>query len=382
MQLSLELEYWTVNDTGALAPARPVLDRIDDLDAESADPMLEVVTDPCTDVPELRAEVTDRLREAIDVAREENRRLVPLGTPLNAGSIGTSDGPRTRIQRRVLGECFENATHCAGTHLHVDQIAGAETDQLNLLTALDPAFALVASSSHYQGDDVARCARSHVYRRGCYGDQPRLGRLWSYAENTEEWNDRITSTFGRFRQRALAEGVDPATFDEHFTPDDSLWTPIRLREEFGTIEWRAPDVTLPGQILQLVTDVRDALDVVVDHGLEIGGQAGVTADTVTVPEFDRLRQYVRTAMDSGLEAPAVEQYLDGMGFDLADYRPISRELEHAAQISPEHAKRLRLRYADRLEREVEALTAERFPARTAVTESKVQRRVPTRGKTV
>ena len=59
MQLSLELEYWTVDNTGALTPAKPVLDRIDDLDAESADPMLEVVTDPCTDVPELREEVTD-----------------------------------------------------------------------------------------------------------------------------------------------------------------------------------------------------------------------------------------------------------------------------------------------------------------------------------
>ncbi|WP_336365197.1 glutamate-cysteine ligase family protein [Halalkalicoccus salilacus] len=377
MQLGLELEYWTVDNTGALAPARPVLDRIDDLDAESADPMLEVVTDPCNDVPELRKEVTDRLHEAIDVAKEENRRLVPLGTPLNADSISTSDGPRTQIQRQVLGECFENATYCAGTHLHVDQIDGAETDQLNLLTALDPAFALVASSSHHQGDNVASCARSHIYRRQCYGDYPELGQLWPYVESTADWEKRVTTTFDWFRRQTLSTGVDPATFDEHFTPEDSMWTPIRLREEFGTIEWRAPDVTLPGQIFQLVTDIRDALDVVVDRGLEIGGEGEVTATTVRVPEFDQLRQYVRTAMDSGLGAPAVEQYLERMGFDCGNYRPIAREFEHIQSISRSDAKRLRLRYADRLEWEVKALTTEQSSARPTVTESKVQRRVPT-----
>lgn len=376
MQLSLELEYWTVDDTGALAPATPVLDRIDDLDAESADPMLEVVTDPCNDVSELREEVTARLREAIEVAREENRRLVPLGTPLNAGSISTSDSPRTRIQRRVLGEDFANATHCAGTHLHVDRIAGAETDQLNLLTALDPAFALVASSSHHQGHNVASCARSHIYRQGCYGDHPELGRLWPYVGTVAEWDDRITGTFDRFRREALAKGVDPASFDEHFSPEDSTWTPVRLREEFDTIEWRAPDVALPGQILQLVTDVQGALDAVVDRGLEIGGRAGITGDTVTVPEFDRLRQHVRTAMGSGIEAPAVRQYLDAMGFDITDYRPISREFEHMPRISRSQAKRLRLRYADRLEWEVKALTTD-LSGRTAVTRSKTKRRGPT-----
>lgn len=376
MQLSLELEYWTVDNTGALAPAKPVLDRIDDLDAESADPMLEVVTDPCNDVPELRKEVTDRLQEVIDVAREENRRLVPLSTPLNADPISTSDGPRTQIQRQVLGECFANATYCAGTHLHVDQIDGAETDQLNLLTALDPAFALVASSSHYQGDHVASCARSHIYRRQCYGNHPELGRLWPYVESTGDWDKRVTTTFDRFRRQALSTGVDPTTFDEHFTPEDSMWTPIRLREKFGTIEWRAPDVTLPRQIFQLVTDIRNALDVVVDRGLEIGGEGEVTATTVRVPEFDQLRQYVRTAMDSGLGAPAVEQYLERMGFDCGDYRPIAREFEHIPSISRSDAKRLRLRYADRLEWEVKALTTERSSTRPTVTESKVQRRVP------
>lgn len=115
---------------------------------------------------------------------------------------------------------------------------------------------------------MASCVRSHIYRRECYGDHPELGRLWPYVETTADWDARISSTFDSFRRQALSEGVDPATFDEHFAPEDSIWTPIRLREEFGTIEWRAPDVTLPGQILQLVTDIRDALDVVVDRGLE------------------------------------------------------------------------------------------------------------------
>lgn len=376
MQLSLELEYWTVDNTGALAPAQPVLDRIDDLDAESADPMLEVVTDPCDSVAELQKEVTTRLDEAITVAREENRRLVPLSTPLNADSISTSESPRTRIQQQILGEDFANATHCAGTHLHVDQIAGSETDQLNLLTALDPAFALVSSSSHYQGHHVANCARSHIYRQSCYGDYPQLGQLWPYAEDTDEWEDRISTTFDGFRRQAVAEGVDPATFDEHFTPEDSIWTPVRLREKFETIEWRAPDITLPGQILQLVTDIQDALDSVVDNGLEIGGQPGIAADSVTIPEFEELSLYVQTAMDAGLKSPAVGQYLHRMGFNLAAYRPVSHEFEHLPQIAHGYAKQLRLQYANRLEWEVKALTTNRLPTQTAVVQSKRHRRVP------
>lgn len=366
MQLSLELEYWTIDNTGALAPAQPVLDRIDDLDAESAAPMLEVITDPCDSVTELRKEITTRLEEAITVAREENRRLVPLSTPLNANSISISESPRTRIQQRILGEDFTNATYCAGTHLHVDQIAGAETDQLNLLTALDPAFALVSSSSHHQGRYVASCARSHIYRQSCYGDYPQLGQLWPYAEDVAEWEARISTTFDWFRRQAVAEGVDPATFNEHFTPEDSIWTPIRLREKFETIEWRAPDITLPRQTLQLVADIQGAIDSVVDNGLEIGGQAGIAADSVTIPEFEHLNHYVQTAMDAGLESPAVRQYLQRMGFDLATYRPISHEFDHMPQISHGYAKQLRLQYANRLEWEVKALRTNRLPIQTAI----------------
>ncbi|MFP8955422.1 glutamate-cysteine ligase family protein [Natrialbaceae archaeon A-CW3] len=362
MQLSLELEYWTVDDTGALTPATPVLERIDDLHAESADAMLEVVTDPCDTVPELRAEVTARLREAIDVAREEGLHLVPLGTPLNAESISTSDGPRTAIQRQVLGEPFDNATRCAGTHLHVDQIDGAETEQLNLLTALDPAFALVASSPYHRGANVAACARPHVYRRTCYGDNPQLGRLWPYVESLDEWNERIDGTFDRFRQEARDCGVDPTTFDEHFAPENSIWAPVRLRDAYDTIEWRAPDVALPGQVLQLAEDIRDILALAADRRVETGDRAGITSSTVTIPSFERLQHYVRMAINHGLEAPPLERYLQTMGFDTAEYRPLSAEFD-TASVSPERARRLRLRYADRLEREVEALTDTRSLAR-------------------
>lgn len=366
MQLSLELEYWTVDDTGALASAKPVLDRVDTLHAESADPMLEVVTDPCADVPELRAEVAARLREVLEVAREEGRRIVPLGTPLNAGPIATNDGPRTEIQRRVLGETFDYATRCAGTHLHVDQIDGAEADQLNLLTALDPAFALVASSPFHRGERVAACARSHVYRRTCYADHPRLGRLWPYVEDVDEWEERIDETFDRFRRQALSSGVDPEAFDEHFAPEDSIWAPVRLREKYGTVEWRAPDTALPGQILRLVEDVRDVLALVEDRCVEIGGRAGITSSSVSLPAFDWLQQQVDTAMDHGLESAPVGRYLASMGFDPASYAPISAELDDVVHLSRSRSRALRLRYADRLERDVGALAIERAPTRWGV----------------
>lgn len=129
------------------------------------------------------------------------------------------------------------------------------------------------------------------------------------------------------------------------------------------IEWRAPDIILPIQILQLVRVIRDALDSVVDRGLKIDGYGKATADLgldpdcdpITFSAFDRLRHYVRIAMNAGLNAPAVRQYLRSMGFDPTEYQPIVREFEYIPYISQSHAKRLRLEYVDRLERGVKTI---------------------------
>ena len=101
--------------------------------------------------------------------------------------------------------------------------------------------------------------------------------------------------------------------------------------------------------------------------VEIGSQPGVTASTVSIPTFDRLQRYVSTAIDRGLESSDIERYLETMGFDTTAYRPISTELVDKPPVARRRARWLRLRYADRLERDVETLIGDRSPTRTTVT---------------
>ncbi len=86
--------------------------------------------------------------------------LVPLGTPLNSESIEVRPSERSRIQKRVLGDNFAYAKHCAGTHLHFEK--RNVTDQLNVLASLDPALCLLNSSPYFQGAGCKQCSRIYL----------------------------------------------------------------------------------------------------------------------------------------------------------------------------------------------------------------------------
>ena len=240
MKTSLEVEYWVVDDDGDLVPPGPLLDLSDQIDPEFVEPMLEIKTTPCSSTAELREEFLALVGQVVDAARERNKRLVPLATPLHASpaEIPYREKEGTDLQCRTVGPAFHDARVCAGTHLHFEQSNVA--DQLNALTAIDPAFALVNSSSHYRGERILECARPFLYRRSCYETCPAQGQLWPYVDSVDEWEQRLEDAYDGFRERALERGVDPDAFDEEFAPYDAVWTPVRLRQAMPTVEWRSP----------------------------------------------------------------------------------------------------------------------------------------------
>ena len=349
---SIEVEYWVVDEEGYLTQPGALID-IPGAEREFVEPMLEIKTTPCQSTADLRAELFERVRAALDRGDELGKRLVPLATPLNHEAIREIPCDRTRIQNEVVGEEFQYVRHCAGTHIHIEQQPGRAIDQLNTLIALDPALALVNSAQHFRGEQMAAGARSKCYRWLAYDGLQEQGELWPYVEDREDWNRRLRSCYERFRTQVLDAGIEESTFDRCFDPESAVWTPVQLRSEFGTVEWRSPDTTLPSRTVQLadtLTTVAGKLD---DTTVEIGGDTGrVDDDRIVLPSFETVTDYVEEAIDEGL-TPSLRAYLTRMGFSPGSYDPIAEAIDLPESIDRETARKRRIEYANRLREDVQ-----------------------------
>ncbi len=346
---SIEVEYWVVDEQGYLA-AGDVLEGVcEGVEREFVKPIIEIKTTPCESTQELRDELFDRVETVLEEANEQGLKLVPLSTPINAEHVEDFDSERTAIQDRILGTDFEYVRHCAGTHIHVEQQPGNEIDQLNALTALDPALALVNSSPYYRGKRVAPGARSTLYRRLAYETLPNQGELWPYATDREEYARRVSRCYEEFVTEAVINGIDRERVETTFTAEGAVWTPVQFREQFSTVEWRSPDTALPSQILRLAEDIVSLVETAVELPVRIeGSSGGISEDELVLPTFESLREYANRAIREGL-SPTVESYLDRMGFDVSAYDPISPKLTVTEPVSERTARELRLEYAERLE---------------------------------
>ncbi|AGB39657.1 glutamate-cysteine ligase family protein [Natronococcus occultus] len=350
---SVEVEYWVIDDRGRLTEPGDLLDASPGVEREFVAPLLEIKTTPCESTAALRDELFDRLGRVLRRAEDRGKRLVPLATPIHHGPIEDRPSERTRIQDRVLGENFEYVRHCAGTHIHIEQQPGREIDQLNTLIALDPALALVNSSPYFGTTKLAAGARSQLYRRLAYAALSHQGGLWPYAADRETWARRVDRCYEEFLTEAAIAGLDRDTVESHFEPEGTAWTPIKLRDRFSTVEWRSPDTALPSQVVRLADEIAGLVGHATEVDVRIEGETGrVTSDSIVLPEFEALEPYVDAAIRDGLSSSSVRSYLERMGFNVAAYDPLSTELAAVGEPTNAEARSLRLRYADRLERDL------------------------------
>ena len=353
MKISIEVEFWVIDQEGALCNPGDLAETSSQVEEEFVDCLFEIKTTPCTSIPELRSELVARLDETLREANERGKSLVPLGTPINCGEISQFPEERARIQQAVLGDDFDYAKHCAGTHIHFEK--QRVVDQLNTLIALDPALALANSSPYYKGRRVGAGARPHIYRKRGYEQFPDHGQLWNYVESVAEWNDRLTRRYVEFKRAALEAGIDERSFEENFSPDDTIWTPVRLRKTYPTVEWRSPDATLPSQILRLAEEMYAVMERA-NEEVTIEGDLGLTTEeSVTIPEFETVRKLTDDAIDTGLRSRRVRSYLDRMGFDVPAYDPLTERFENGSYVSRADARNYRVEYAQLLERDIAQL---------------------------
>ncbi len=347
---SVEVEYWVIDENGRLTEPGDLVDASPGVEREFVAPLLEVKTTPCETSAALREELLTRLERVRRRAEQEGKGLVPLGTPVYQGLIEDLPSERTRIQDRILGADFEYVRHCAGTHIHVEQQPGREIDQLNALIAIDPALALVNSSPYFEGSYLTTGARSQLYRWMAYDSLPNQGRLWPYLEDVEEWESRLERRYGEFVTEGEIAEVDREATEACFEPESAVWTPVQLREEFSTVEWRSPDTALPSQVLRLAEDLVGLVDHLRDAEMRIEGETGRVGDgEIVLPEFDAVEAYVEDAIRDGLSSAAVRSYLERMGFDVSAYEPLSHEFEAGEELTAAETRQLRLEYAERLE---------------------------------
>jgi len=350
---SIEVEYWVIDESGRLAEPGTLVEAAPGVEREFVEPLLEIKTTPCESTDALRAELFDRVERVLRRADEVGKGLVPLATPVGEAEIGELSSERTRIQNRVVGEDFEYARHCAGTHVHVEQQSGCALDQYNAFVALDPALALVNSSPYYRGRRLAAGARSKLYRWMAYDSLAHQGRLWDYLSSREEYERRLERRHEEFVAAAMDAGAERRAVEANFDPESAVWTPVQFRERFGTVEWRSPDTALPSQVVALADRLATVSADIRETPVRVEGGAGaVTDETVVLPEFDAVIGYVNAAIRDGLGSEAVRSYLDRMGFDVSAFSPVSHGIAGAAPLDRTTSRRIRREHADRLARDV------------------------------
>ncbi len=349
--VGMEIEYWVVNAAGELCAGEEIVASHDRISHEFVAPMIEFETPPSDDLDRVKRDLKEVLETALDAAHRKNKRLVPLGTPLVTETM-PAISERGELLEQLYGEGLEYAKHCAGTHVHFDK--RAVTDQLNLLTALDPMLAMVASSPYYDGQRLAHSSRAYVYRYETGKEFSRYRDLWAYADSMNEWNARLDAAYEELRALSGERGVSRAAFERHVEPENAVLTPVRLRLGSPTVEWRAPDTALPSQLLSLLGDVSGTVDLLSDRSLSIADDVGIGEGNITIPTFSNLRDLTREAITEG-RTPAVEAYLDALEIDSTRYIPISEEISDPDRIDHERARELRLEYAGRLREDVASL---------------------------
>ena len=336
MKIGVEIEYWVVNDKGELISSKKLAEKVSFAEQEFVEPLIEIKTQPSKDAQQIKDEIEEKLIELTEEAENLGQNIVPLGTPLNSGEINQIQSKRGKLQRRIIGSDLEAAKRVAGTHIHFEQ--KNVKNQLNALIALDPALALTNSSPYYQGEKIAASSRNQVYRYKCYKQFPEHGQLWNYTDSQEEWEDRINKNFQKFTEKAENKGISKENIKENFTKYNALWTPVRLRKDFPTVEWRAPDTGKLEDTFRMIETITEIMQ---------------SPEKLEKPPKSKLNSLTKKSIQEGLENQKVKNYLKKLGFQTKKYNPITHEINQGENISRKKARKTRLKISRQLHSKIQ-----------------------------
>ena len=227
--LGVEIEVQIVDEAGALATdtaATKILAELDDnasFKHELLECCIEVITDVCQDVGDVREELEGKLKRLSDAAEGLGYRTLCTGThPFSAWADQTvSPDPR---YYRLIENCQWTARRLLifGIHTHVGVGSGEEAIAISrsLSTYIPHFLALSSSSPYWQGRDTGLASvRSKIFESLPTAGLPYL---------LDNWGQ-----FQRFMRTLIGAGTIRSIRE--------VWWDIRPHPGFGTLELRIAD---------------------------------------------------------------------------------------------------------------------------------------------
>jgi hypothetical protein len=276
VQISVTIEYWVTDEAGSLANP----DRIAQLPGSEAasSPYRVAIEIPfCDTSSTLQTTLVDQLETTVAAAHTHGCRLVALGVR-----------PDLLAQMAETDQSHRHPTAAtAGTRVSFRTTPADATDHYNCLLALDPAFALVNTTSWVRGDIEYACGRPSFY---CHEQQP------------EPYRTSISTSTAR----------DSTNFQTDFR----AWQPVEVLDGGSTIEWRSLDATTPTLLVDLIADVKQILQTASQSRLEIKSFGnGCYTNRLLLPSTQWRAMYTKQAVRKGLSSLLVRAYLERLGFD-------------------------------------------------------------------
>lgn len=277
MHTTLTTEYWVIDETGLLAdPDRTA--RLPGSTAVSSPYRVAIETPPCETCGELQTELDDRLETTVAAAHAHGCRLVALGLRPDLLANTAHTDLRTLQPPAVT----------AGTQISFSTTPADAVDHYNCLLALDPAFALLNTTSRVDGETEYACGRPSFYHRD---RQPVSYRTNPVSEST-------------------------ATTEPDSGTDLSDWQPVRILDGGSTVQWRSLDATTPTVLIDLIADIKTVLQTASQCRVEIESYGiGHRVDRLVLPSEKWRAIYTSEAIQKGLSSLLVRAYLERLGLD-------------------------------------------------------------------
>lgn len=322
------------------------------IDHEVGKNMIEIITSPKRDVPEIMVQALDNLEKVTACAAEEGIVLYAYGTYPGNFTPELQKGKRYTAQERIFGkQRFAIAARCVGTHIHcslpwgvfdsvekiIKPLVTSQNKQslvniYNLCIAMDPALTTFTQGSpFYQGKRLGKDARVIMYRgckeldspHGLYANYPQFGALPEYKSTNTDILHVIEERFEEWGKLVKQFGQNVMMFSKHGSILDSTWNPVKINAH-GTMEVRGmdmnhPDITMAVTIIfkYIVKAVQHDFLQVVPSDIAINEPFKKVDKILYIPPFSHVKRVLqKAAAYEGLADDQVFAYCNNL-FKLA-----------------------------------------------------------------
>ncbi|MFC1753542.1 glutamate-cysteine ligase family protein [Thermoproteota archaeon] len=323
IKIGLELEFQILDQDGNVCNAAPTIlsdpANNGNIVPEGSNSMIEVIAPPSDNLEEMASNFQTEVVNLVNIAEKYGFRLLPSST------IGKDAKPeetgllRYASKKSVLGSARKNIEyHICGTHVHTDKLPDELlATQYKVKTAMDPAFALMASTPFHAGKNSLEDHRVHIYRNVVFDDFPLQGQLLPHVNNFDEVLERQQATYDHWISLVQKKGFS----GDGFNVLNTCWGPVRCTE--NTIEARGADANLLSRVIALGALYKGVNEFIQQYTPNTVIAENLPAQelftfidgkTLRLPSFQQLKAFEKAGINKGIRDPQLNSYLSNVLF--------------------------------------------------------------------